>query len=145
MMKWDLKLVTWPLLAIVVHVQVHVLSATRGHATNLRSRFVIRARHLWSIFWLRKENWPKKTFTAPLISHTLTYNYVKFIFPVDIPLKLSPGPVIQRIKVVDKSKWVPLNFGYHEVMCTGGVSQWWDQHPPLSTRSLDLCVCQVHL
>ena len=58
MTKWDLKLVTWPLLAIGVHVQVHVFSTTRGHVTSLRFHFVIRARRSWSNFSLRKENWP---------------------------------------------------------------------------------------
>ena len=88
MTKWDLKLATWPLLAIGVNVQVHVFSATRGHVTNLRSHFVIRARRSWSIFSLRKENWPERLLPRHSPAQTLTYMRNSF-FPWSSPLKAT--------------------------------------------------------
>ena len=48
------------------------LSPRRSHVINLRSYFVIRVRCFWSIFSLRKENWPKSPNSNIC---------VKFIFP----------------------------------------------------------------
>ena len=70
--KCDLRLVTWPLLAIAVHVQVRVLTAARGHTTNLRSHFVIRVHCSWLIFSPRKENWPKRLSPHHSPAQTLT-------------------------------------------------------------------------
>ena len=59
MTKWDLKLVTRSLLAIVVNVQVHILTEPRGCVTNLRSNFVIRVD-----FLAKKRELTGKTFTT---------------------------------------------------------------------------------
>ena len=33
----------------------------------------------------------------------------------------TPSPVISWIEPDGKTKWLPLNFGYHDVMCTGHI------------------------
>ena len=35
---------------------------------------------------------------------------------------LPPSPVILWIELGGKPKWLPLNFGYHDVMCTGPIN-----------------------
>ena len=34
---------------------------------------------------------------------------------------LPPSPVILWIELGGKPKWLPLNFGYHDVMCTAPI------------------------
>ena len=90
MTKWDLKLVTWPLLAIGVHVQVRFFFGDK----RSRDQFEIPFRHQGASFSVdflaKKRELTGKNFTTPLTSLNPDI-HAEFIFPVEFPFNVAGG------------------------------------------------------